>query len=368
MVTLATYVHDWSPFLVQLGDGFGLRWYGLAYALGFLIAYQVMKRLSRAGFTPIPEQRVADAMLMLIAGVIVGGRVGYVLIYEPKLLAEFSSSFPFWGALALNKGGMAYHGGMVGVMLAGWWVSRGFKDEQGLRSGACPWRHVMDLLALACTAGLGLGRLANFVNGELLGKVVAQPGQPAPWWAVKFPQELVSGHMDVTRNAEQAAALDKLLMTYAPEQATWDGAVFRVIELLQHGGETGRRISQGLEPLISARHPSQLYQAFFEGVLVTAVLWFVARRPRLPGVIGCWFLISYGLLRIAAEFFRLPDTQFANGRPLGLSRGQWLSAAMVGAGGLVLAWVVNRGGEKMGGWCKGGARGEVNPRATGGPG
>ncbi len=352
MPTLAAYVHDLSPFLVRFGDGLGLRWYGLAYAVGFLIAYLIMKRLARRGFTPVPEHHIADAMLMLIAGVIVGGRVGYVLIYEPKLLAEFSSSFPFWGALALNKGGMAYHGGLVGVMLGGWWVSRGFKDDQGVRKGASPWRHVMDLLALACTPGLGLGRVANFINGELLGKIIAQPGQPAPWWGVKFPQELVSGHMDVTRNAEQAAALDKVLATYAPDQTTWDGAASRVIELLQNGGETGRKIAQGLEPVLSTRHPSQLYQAFFEGVVLTAVLWVVAKKPRLPGVVGCWFLMTYGLLRVAAEFFRLPDTQFANGRPLGLSRGQWLSAAMVGAGALVLAWILKKGGTKMGGWGK----------------
>jgi phosphatidylglycerol:prolipoprotein diacylglycerol transferase len=350
MPTLAAYLHDLSPFLVRFGDGFGLRWYGLAYALGFLIAYQVMKRLARRGFTPIPEQRIADAMLMLIAGVIVGGRVGYVLIYDRPQLWQFSADFPFWGMLAINKGGMAYHGGMVGVMLAGWWVARGFKDEKGVRTGASPWRHVMDLLALACTAGLGLGRVANFINGELLGKVVAQPGEPAPWWSVKFPQELVSGHMDVTRDGGQAAALDTLFMTYAPEQATWDGAASRVIDLLHNGGETGKKIAEGLEPVISARHPSQLYQAFFEGVLVTIVLWIVAKKPRLPGVVGCWFLISYGVLRVAAEFYRLPDTQFANARPLGLSRGQWLSAAMAAAGVVILAWIVNRGGERMGGW------------------
>lgn len=352
MPILAAYLHDLSPFLVRFGDGFGLRWYGLAYALGFLVGYQIMKRLAKRGFTPIPADRIADAMLMLIACVIIGGRVGYVLFYEPKLLAEFSSSFPFWGALALNKGGMAYHGALIGVMLGGWWVARGFKNAQGARQGQTPWRHVMDLLALACTVGLGLGRTANFINGELLGKVVAQPGQPAPWWSVKFPQELISGHTDVTRAEPQLTALDQLLATYAPEQPTFDAAAYRVIDLLQNGGETGGKIAKGLEPLLSARHPSQLYQAFFEGVVLTAVVWIVARKPRLPGIVGCWFLITYGALRVVAEFYRLPDTQFAEGRPLGLSRGQWLSAAMVAGGALVLAWIVNKGGGKMGGWAK----------------
>ncbi len=350
MPTLAAYLHDLSPFLIKFSDSLGLRWYGLAYAAGFFVAYQILRWLARRGFTPIPQHRIADAMLMLVAGVIIGGRVGYVLIYERHLLTEFNSSFPWWGALALNRGGMAYHGGLVGVMAAGWLISRGFRDETGVRRGASPWRHVMDLLALACTIGLGLGRIANFINGELLAKIVAQPGQPAPWWSVKFPQELIADHRDVVRTPEQDAALTDLFSTYAPGEATYYASAEKLITRLQAGGETGHKIAQLLDQLLSARHPSQLYQAFYEGVVLTIVLWLIARTPRLPGVLGCWFLIVYGLLRIAAEVVRLPDTQFVQGRPLGMSRGQWLSAAMVVGGGVVLAWIVTKGGPKMGGW------------------
>jgi phosphatidylglycerol---prolipoprotein diacylglyceryl transferase len=195
-----------------------------------------------------------------------------------------------------------------------------------------------------------LGRLANFVNGELLGKVVAMPGQPAPWWAVKFPQEVLVERWPgiPERTAEQEVQLRALVAQYAPTQPDVYSGYQHVLELLQRGN---RAVAQQLEPLISARVPSQLLQAAAEGLGVGLTVWFVARKPRLPGILGCWFLISYGVLRIITEqFWRLPDAKFADPRPYGLSRGQWLSVLMVVIGLVALVWLVRRGGQKLGGW------------------
>jgi phosphatidylglycerol---prolipoprotein diacylglyceryl transferase len=353
MFTLAAHLHTMGPFLFEIGSGFGLRWYGLSYTAGFVIGWLVLRWLARRGVTPIPEVRIADMMMYLVVGVIVGGRLGYVLIYEPKLLLDFSSAAPWWGVLAIYRGGMAYHGAVVGVMFAGWLIARGFPGAKGERVGASTWRHVMDLCAFASTMGLGLGRVANYINGELLGRIVAQPGQPSPWWSVKFPQELLDEHGDVARSPQDVQQIQELVNTYAPQAQDMNEGIGRVIHLLQSGSpEVSGAIANRLEPLLAARHPSQLYQAFFEGVVLTAVLWWVWRVPRRPGVVGCWFLITYGVLRIVAEFFRLPDAQFATGRPLGLSRGQWLSVCMVVGGVAVLAWIRTLRESPTGGWRK----------------
>jgi phosphatidylglycerol:prolipoprotein diacylglycerol transferase len=357
--TLGAWLHDWSPFLIEAGPGWGLRWYGLAYSVGFIAAWVILRWLSRRGYTPIPAHRMADVVLIFVACVIVGGRVGYVLVYDRSMLTHVESAFPWWGVLMINKGGMAYHGALVGVLIAGVIIARGFREAGDLgasRVGRVPWRHVMDAGALACTVGLGLGRVANFVNGELLGKVVGRAGEPAPWWSVRFPQELLLDRPPALTQSQQRA-LDELVAVHAraTDRSHYD-TIARVIDTLQRGpGEASARIARELEPLLTARHPSQLYQAFFEGVVLTAICWWVARKPRKAGVAGCWFLIGYGVLRVVAEFYRLPDEQFAVGRPLGLSRGQWLSAGMVVAGAGVLAWIARvPESQRFGGWRRAG--------------
>ncbi len=356
---LAVWLHDLSPFLLKFSDSFGLRWYGLSYALGFLVGWMILRWLSRKGITLLPEHRIPDAMLILVISVIVGGRLGYVFIYDPALLTTFSKSPPYWNALAINNGGMAYHGAVVGTMVAGWIISKGFNEtvnqqtKTTQRLGASTWRHAMDCIAFACTIGLGLGRVANFINGELLGKIVAMPGEPAPWWSIKFPQELLEGHAPKL-SLEQQTKLDTIINAVAAPMDSRDQAIARMIDMLQHGGTTtAGRLNTQLEPLIAARHPSQIYQAFFEGVVLTAVLWFVWRIPRRPGVVGCWFLITYGVLRVIAEFFRLPDAQFGDaGRMLGFSRGQWLSLLMVVGGVGTLLWIRSLKEKAIGGWLK----------------
>lgn len=315
------WLHDLSPFALRISGEFGIRWYGLAYVLGFVFAWWAMARMARTRMLAMREEFVGDAVLAIVLGTVVGGRLGYVLFYRPSLLWTFEDSLPFWGVLAINEGGMASHGGMLGLTAAAWWIARREK---------LPLRHVADAICIVTPVGLLLGRLANFINGELLGKVVAMPGEPAPWWSVRFAQELSE-----RTTAEQGATLNALQLS--PSEA---------IAGVQRGDES---IIGLVEPMLHARHASQLYQAFAEGLLLLIVVWLLIRRVRTPGVVTAWFVIVYGVGRVLTEFVRLPDGHFnagsaglASERPLGLSRGQWLSISMIVIGALMLAWNVRR--------------------------
>lgn len=354
-MTLAAWLHSLDPFVFRFSGDLGIRWYGLSYAAGFLIAWVLLRWMCRRGMTLIPEDRAGDVIIIGALGGVIGGRLGYVLFYQPALLWQFSPTFPWWGVLDLMHGGMASHGGFIGAMLAAWRVSRGFKDADGVVRGKAPLLHVMDTMALVTPTGLLLGRIANFINGELLGAIVAQPGSPSPWWSVKFPQELLLP--DAQRpmlSQDQFHQLDALLRdASAGDAADRAGAL---IERIQHGAPD---LAQRLEPLLSARYPSQLFQAMAEGVVLGAILWIIARKPRVPGVIAASFLIVYAVLRILTETVRLPDSQFAVGRPLGLSRGQWFSVGMAAVGLLILWRVISRGGQKLGGWSRAAAAQET---------
>lgn len=334
---LAAWLHDWSPFVLRITDSFGIRWYGLAYVAGFVAAWLILSGLARRGRILVKTEEVGDLIVAVIVGTIVGGRLGYCLFYRPELLWTVQPGAPWWGVLAINEGGMASHGGMVGITLACVWFAR--------RRGIPAW-HVADCLSLVAPVGIFFGRLANFINGELLGRVVAMPGQHAPWWSVKYPQELLEGHAPAL-TPEQTFQLESLLLERAQPGDTVERAVSRVIDAVQQGdAELARR----LEPLIAARAPSQLLQALAEGVVVMAVLWAVWRTPRRPGVITALFLVVYGVGRVLTEFVRLPDAHLSVQRVLGMSRGQWLSVAMVVLGALLLRHARRAGRQALGGW------------------
>ncbi len=351
---MLAWLHDLNPFLIRFTETLGVRWYGLAYVTGFALAWFVLNRMSRRGLTTMGTQKIADAMMVMVISVVLGGRLGYVLFYKPHLLWSIDSIAPFWGVLRINQGGMASHGGIVGVILGCLFISRGRAIGNGQRVGQTPFLHVTDVMALVSPIGLGLGRIANFINGELLGKIVALPGQPAPWWAVKFPQELLSEHdpaplLSIQARAERSAAISKLIEQVRLPSDSTDRGIQRLIEKIQHGSHD---LAAQLEPLVSARHPSQLYQALTDGVLLLAVVWIVARLPRSPGVISAWWLIAYGVMRITTEFVRLPDADLAVQRLLGFSRGQWYSVLVVLLGVAVLGYRSRNKVEKMGGWAK----------------
>lgn len=340
--TLAAWAHDLDPFALRLAPGVGVRWYGLAYLAGFAAAWLLLRWLAKRRAILLTPEQATDAMFALIVGALVGGRLGYVLIYERSLLTTWLPGAPWWGLLAINRGGMASHGGLVGVIVACWWVSR---------RARVPLLHVMDVCALAVPPGLLLGRLANFVNGELLGRIVSPPGAHGPWWSVKFPQELLDGHAPAL-TPEQRGALDALLARVAPGEPNELARQLLITDIQR--GASG--LKHELAPLLASRHPSQLYQAMAEGIVVGAAVWWASRRPRRAGTASAVFLIVYGVGRIATEFWRLPDAHLSTAplgaRPMGLTYGQWLSAGMVAAGvGMLMAIARRKTAPRIGGWA-----------------
>jgi len=341
------WFHNISPYLWRISGDFGIRWYGLSYLLAFVLAYLMLRWLSVRGVTPIPKDRIADAMMLLVAGVIVGGRLGYIVLYDPALLVDFSSDPPWWGVFRLTNGGMSSHGGFAGVILACIFISRGFKDEQGNRVGACPKLHVMDMCAMVAPLGLMLGRIANFINGELLGKVLALPGAPAPWYGVRYPQEILERPLNsLPQTPEQLGEIIGLSTQYMlPGEQDWGLGYMRILDLIRSGNDSLRA---QLEPLISTRYPTQLMQAFFDGVLVFVVVWIIAYKPRRVGVLGGSMLIVYALGRIPMDFVRLPDAGVSQFGPM--TRGQGYSLLMLIVGIITLIVAHRSKYVVMGGW------------------
>lgn len=255
---LAYLVHDPHPFLIQFSENFGIRYYGLAYLAGFLTAALLFRAYWKHKRTPITPEMQGDFIFAAIIGVLVGGRFGYFLFYEPAtLLREPATLFRVW------DGGMASHGGFIGGFLGLLWVCR--KRKVSLL-------HAGDVFVSLAPAGLLFGRIANYINGELWGKVSLVP------WAVIFPES-------------------------AP----------------------------GLPPVeVPPRHPSQLYEAALEGLFLLAYTqWRVWKTPvlaRQPGRLGGEFLILYAIVRVIVEQFREPDVGVS--LFFGLSRGSLLSLVM----------------------------------------
>lgn len=364
------YVHDIDPFAIQFPDsivnmignfpeGLGIRWYGLAYLAGFVLGLYFIRIMARRNTTPLDEPKIMDFITFVAIGVLAGGRIGYALFYSPDLLTEFDGSFPFWGVLKVHQGGMASHGGILGVMLAVYIFS--------LRHKISFW-HLQDLTVFGGALGFFFGRIANFINGELYGREI-QSHVP---WAVQFPQEIYLWTQErVSRLADLAPAVEKLgeVKTSFGESIqltadTWRGWVMnfrtdmgsrrsvdlvieRLIEATQNGNQA---VTEALGQVLTARHPSQLYQSVLEGLLVFLILAWIWRRPRKPGVISAWFGILYCAARIVGEQFRLPDAHIGY-QALGLTRGQWLSIAMLIVGIILLIWASRRQKHPpMGGW------------------
>lgn len=268
-------------FSVEIfGFTLALRWYALAYIAGLVIGYQLVLRMIRAprlwpGAAPMTAEQVERLLTWVILGVILGGRLGFVLFYQPAWYLSHPGDI-----LKVWEGGMSFHGGFLGVMVAG--ILFCLREKIPMLSAA-------DLMAVATPPGLLLGRLANFINAELWGRPTDLP------WGVAFPGE-----------AAQTCA-----------------------------GVVGA----------CARHPSQLYEAAMEGLILGALLLFVVwRRGWLawPGRTVGLFLAGYGLARFLVEFVRQPDAQFVSaGNPLGLAwhmggwgltMGQILSLPMIAVG------------------------------------
>ena len=327
-LTFAAYLHDISPVAVPLWGSFAIRWYGLSYLLGFVVGCLILRHLARRGRAQLEANQAMDMVFWIAVGVLVGGRLGYALFYQPDLFVSLSSSPPYWDLLAINKGGMASHGGLIGVIIASLWYAR--------RNGFS-FLHVIDLAVFAGAPGMFFGRIANFINGELFGRAC---GADSPL-AVKFPQEMHDWSQQ---------QLSPLLELDPPASATTSHAslVNWAIEQIHRGND---KVVEIVQPLLTPRHPSQLYQALIEGLLLFVVLAIAWVRPRKPGVIFGLCCCYYSMARIVGEVFREPDSHIKGHEfgAWGITRGQLLSTVMLLAGVAVISICAKRNVQKVGG-------------------
>jgi len=241
-----------------------VHWYGLMYLAAFAGAWWLAMQRSQRAWSPVRRQKVEDLVVYVAFGVILGGRCGYVLFYNfDKWLAD-----PIW-LLRIWEGGMSFHGGLLGVLIALAIFARQIRQ---------PFLAVAFFVAPLVPVGLGLGRIGNFIGQELWGR------QTEVAWGMVFPKD--------------------------PEQLV--------------------------------RHPSQLYQALLEGLVLFAVLFWFSRRPRAAGLTSGLFLMLYGSFRFAVEFVREPDSHIGYDLLGWMTRGQLLSVPMVAAGAVLIAWVLLR--------------------------
>ena len=254
-----------SPVALDLGF-FQLRWYSLAYLAGIFIGYWYLLKLIKQPGSPMARRHADDMVFYAALGIILGGRLGYVLFYNLSYYLQNPLDI-----LKLWDGGMSFHGGVIGTTLGILYLAH--KEK-------LPWLRLHDYVACCVPFGLFFGRLANFVNHELWGAPANVP------WAVRFPEVIA-----------------------------------------------------GLTALGPPRHPTQLYEAALEGILLFLILWWMFWKTQAryqPGKLVGAFLFFYGLFRFGIEFIREPDNQLVQfSRMTGLHMGQWLSLPMI-LGGLYL--------------------------------
>jgi len=248
-----------DPIAFSIGP-LKVHWYGLMYLAGFASAWWLAQRRARRADAPVTRAQVEDIIFWAALGVVLGGRCGYVLFYNfDKFLAD-----PLW-LLRVWEGGMSFHGGLLGVVLAMFLYARTRRIEFG---------RLLDFVAPLVPVGLGLGRLGNFINGELWGRATDVS------WGMIFPAD--------------------------PEHLV--------------------------------RHPSQLYQLTLEGLVLFSIVWWYSARPRPTWSVGALFIFCYGIFRFITEFFREPDAQIGYDAFGWMSRGQELSLPMIALGAAVFIW------------------------------
>jgi len=280
---LAYFVDDFNPVVLHIYGPLSVRWYGLAYLMGFLGGYLLWRRAVSTGRTSLTREQIEELLTWAIGGVLVGGRLGYMLLYDfgnfirdPLILFR------------IYEGGMSFHGGLVGVTLAVAIVA--WKDGM-------PFWEIGDLCAMATPVGIFFGRLANFINGELWGNVSTVR------WAMIFP------------NAP-----------FDPSQPT---VTFDTMQVTCTA---------------NPRHPSQLYEALLEGIVLGAVMLVIYWSGREgvakkhPGLLSGIFLIVYAAARVFCELFREPDAAMI----AGLSRGTFYSLIVAVAGIAIAAFAMSR--------------------------
>lgn len=247
---------QFDPVAFHIGP-LAVHWYGLMYIAGFLAGWWLaIVHAKRLNFY-LNKDQISDLIFYAALGVVIGGRVGYMLFYDfPNFIKQPWILFEVW------HGGMAFHGGLLGVVTAVWLYSRKLNK---------PVMELVDFIAPLVPIGLGLGRLGNFINGELVGRVTTMP------WGIIYPQ-------------------------------------------------------YGLQP----RHPSELYELFFEGIVLFLIVWIYARKPRPRMAVSGMFALCYGTFRFCLEFFRQPDPQLQFILFGWMTMGQLLSIPLIIIGILLL--------------------------------
>jgi phosphatidylglycerol---prolipoprotein diacylglyceryl transferase len=298
---LAYYLHDLDPIIFRLWDNVGPRWYGMAYVLAFICGYALLRHLAKRGYLQLPVARVADFVTWAaLFGVMIGGRLGYVLFYRPEMLRAPLSILKVW------EGGMSSHGGIIGLFLFTLYFARRHNLS---------WTNLGDNIVVVAPIGLFFGRCANFINGELYGRAARVP------WAMQFPKELLEPENG--GEAERAAAVCQKI---DPSLSSPD----TIVAAVHHNPQ----VKDALRTILTPRHPSQLYEALCEGLLLFIILWVVRTKFRTrQGVLTGLFFICYAIFRIVVENFREPDASLI----LGVTRGQFFSIFMIVIGiGFVL--------------------------------
>jgi phosphatidylglycerol:prolipoprotein diacylglycerol transferase len=334
-VLAESYLHRLDPFVFQITETIGLRWYGVAYIAGFFTAWLIFRWMAKSKFSTLRLESAGDLVFACVLGVLVGGRLGYGLFYDPSMFITFTSAFPWWEAASIHHGGMSSHGGIAGVLVT--FVAWGRKNNIDAL-------HLLDIGSICTTPGLLYGRLANFVNGELWGNPLPREAQTdSPWWSVKYPSEITDIWLvSPSQYSEQIGVVDTLQASVIGGTSFYSNVVTQMIA-------GNNEVIQTVQPVLTAWYPSQLFQAFAEGPVLLAILVVLWWKPRKPGVISGWFLLVYGLMRICTEAYRQPDVGVE--LIIGLSRGQLLSVCMAVAGVAVVSICARRDAEKAGGFC-----------------
>ena len=346
----ATYVHNLDPVIVWVWRGLALRWYGLAYLSGFVVGFFLLRHLAQRKLWVMAPEKAADFIAAAaLFGVFLGGRLGYILFYFlPKEGFGALAADPLL-VLRVWEGGMASHGGILGLVIFTWIYSRREKVS---------WTGLGDGLCVVAPVGLFFGRMANFINGELYGRVATGVS-----WAVKFPMALgddkapeymrfdeaavaVTAVKPALADVHQSLEAGRLVIEAGLSANEYLAARSAMFDLMLAANRHSPEVSAVLGRFLEPRHPSQLYEALLEGVALFAILWLVrVRIPKAPnGLLTGLFFACYAIFRIFSESFREPDAALVGP----LTKGQFLSLFMLlfAAGFFIYAWK-QRGSQEM---------------------
>lgn len=304
---IATYIHNWDPVIIDFFGPLKLRWYGLSYLIAFLAGFLILRWMAKKNLWVLAQDKVGDFIAYgAFFGVFLGGRLGYIFFYQvPKTGWQSLLDDPLM-IVRVWDGGMASHGGILGLMIFTLIYARKNKVS---------WTGVGDGLCVVGPLGVAFVRIANFINGELYGR--AAQGYS---WLMKFPQALFENG-----NAGSAVRDGAAL---APGVLNVNGSHQQVSYLIEES-RSNPKLLESLGNHLQARHPSQLYEAILEGLLIFAILLFLRIRfpfPKMPhGILAGLFFLLYAVFRIVVENFREPDSAMI----AFLTKGQFYSLFMI---------------------------------------